>query len=60
MNMSAATVLQHDFGSTADRDLVATAITGVEGSFEELVRRYQRRSPPMYTEWWAITNRRWI
>lgn len=42
MNMSAATVLQHDFGSTADSDLVATAITGVEGSFEELVRRYQR------------------
>jgi RNA polymerase sigma-70 factor, ECF subfamily len=42
MNMSAATVLQHDFSSTADRDLVATAITGVEGSFEELVRRYQR------------------
>ena len=42
MNMSAATVLQHDFGSTADRELVATAITGVEGSFEELVRRYQR------------------
>src|SRR6266513_2324798 len=42
MNMSAATVLQHDFGSTADRDLVATAITGVEGSFEELERRYQR------------------
>jgi RNA polymerase sigma-70 factor, ECF subfamily len=42
MNMSAATALQHDFGSTADRDLVATAITGVEGSFEELVRRYQR------------------
>ncbi|MDQ3667731.1 MAG: sigma-70 family RNA polymerase sigma factor [Acidobacteriota bacterium] len=25
-----------------DRDLVATATTGVEGSFEELVRRYQR------------------
>ena len=42
MNMSAATVLQHDFGSSADRELVATAITGVEGSFEELVRRYQR------------------
>lgn len=42
MNMSAATVLQHDFGSTADRELVATAIIGVEGSFEELVRRYQR------------------
>lgn len=42
MNMSAATVLQNDFGSTADRELVATAIIGVEGSFEELVRRYQR------------------
>jgi RNA polymerase sigma-70 factor (ECF subfamily) len=42
MNMSAAAVLQHDFSSAADRDLVATAITGVEGSFEELVRRYQR------------------
>src|ERR1700704_5278391 len=42
MNMSAATVLQRDFSSTADRDLVASAITGVEGSFEELVRRYQR------------------
>ena len=25
-----------------DRDLVVTATTGVEGSFEELVRRYQR------------------
>jgi RNA polymerase sigma-70 factor, ECF subfamily len=25
-----------------DRDLVATATTGIEGSFEELVRRYQR------------------
>lgn len=25
-----------------DRELVATATTGVEGSFEELVRRYQR------------------
>jgi RNA polymerase sigma-70 factor (ECF subfamily) len=42
MNMSGAAVLQHDFSSAADRDLVATAITGVEGSFEELVRRYQR------------------
>lgn len=42
MNMSAATVLQHDFSSATDRDLVATAVTGVEGSFEELVRRYQR------------------
>ena len=25
-----------------DRELVATAVSGVEGSFEELVRRYQR------------------
>src|SRR5688572_19325910 len=25
-----------------DRDLVATAVSGAEGSFEELVRRYQR------------------
>ncbi len=25
-----------------DRDLVATAVSGTEGSFEELVRRYQR------------------
>ena len=28
--------------ATNDRDLVASAITGLEGSFEELVRRYQR------------------
>jgi RNA polymerase sigma-70 factor (ECF subfamily) len=26
----------------SDRELVATAVSGVEGSFEELVRRYQR------------------
>ncbi len=26
----------------SDRDLVATAVGGVEGSFEEIVRRYQR------------------
>ena len=26
----------------ADRELVASAVTGLEGSFEELVRRYQR------------------
>jgi RNA polymerase sigma-70 factor, ECF subfamily len=30
------------FASAADCDLVASAATGVEGSFEELVRRYQR------------------
>jgi len=28
--------------AVSDRDLVATAVSGVEGSFEELVRRYQR------------------
>ena len=28
--------------TTNDRDLVASAVTGLEGGFEELVRRYQR------------------
>ena len=37
--MSASATLWKD---ATDRDLVATATTGVEGSFEELVRRYQR------------------
>ena len=31
-----------DLAAASDRDLVATAVSGVEGSFEELVRRYQR------------------
>jgi RNA polymerase sigma-70 factor, ECF subfamily len=39
---SVATVFTRDLASVADRDLVATAVSGVEGSFEELVRRYQR------------------
>jgi RNA polymerase sigma-70 factor (ECF subfamily) len=30
------------FSSAADRDLVVSAANGVEGGFEELVRRYQR------------------
>src|SRR6266480_7128344 len=30
------------FSSAADRDLVLSAAQGVEGGFEELVRRYQR------------------
>ncbi|MFN2492842.1 MAG: RNA polymerase sigma factor [Pyrinomonadaceae bacterium] len=30
------------FSSVADRELVASAARGVEGGFEELVRRYQR------------------
>src|SRR5262245_4277064 len=38
----ATTVFAQDFASATDSDLVATAINGAEGSFEELVRRYQR------------------
>ena len=37
-----APVFTQDFASATDSDLVATAINGAEGSFEELVRRYQR------------------
>ncbi len=39
---SVATILSRDLAAVADCDLVATAVSGVEGSFEELVRRYQR------------------
>ena len=39
---SVAPIFARDFASVGDRDLVATAVSGVEGSFEELVRRYQR------------------
>src|SRR4029450_9670264 len=35
-------VFAQHFASASDTDLVATAINGQEGSFEELVRRYQR------------------
>ncbi|HEY6804400.1 MAG TPA: sigma-70 family RNA polymerase sigma factor [Pyrinomonadaceae bacterium] len=31
-----------DLAAENDRELVASAVSGVEGSFEELVRRYQR------------------
>lgn len=31
-----------DFNSASDCDLVATAVAGIDGSFDELVRRYQR------------------
>lgn len=31
-----------DLATVSDRDLVATAVNGIDGSFEELVRRYQR------------------
>jgi RNA polymerase sigma-70 factor, ECF subfamily len=42
MSMTASPAFLTDFGAATDRELVATAVTGVEGSFEELVRRYQR------------------
>ena len=42
MSTAVSTVLQREFSSATDRDLVATAISGVDGSFEELVKRYQR------------------
>jgi RNA polymerase sigma-70 factor, ECF subfamily len=42
ISVSAAQPALQDFSAATDRDLVATAATGVEGSFEELVRRYQR------------------
>ena len=45
MNIAAspqATTFSRDVASVTDRDLVASAVAGAEGSFEELVRRYQR------------------
>ena len=45
MNVAASSVTRAfspDLTATSDRDLVATAVSGVEGCFEELVRRYQR------------------
>ena len=45
MNLVASSVsriFSRDVTAASDRELVATAVSGVEGSFEELVRRYQR------------------
>src|ERR1051325_8074574 len=45
MSLAASSVTRafsRDLTATSDRDLVAIAVTGTEGSFEELVRRYQR------------------
>src|SRR5436190_9388566 len=45
MNLAASSVtlaFSRDLTAVSDRELVATAVRGVEGSFEELVRRYQR------------------
>jgi RNA polymerase sigma-70 factor (ECF subfamily) len=38
----AVTNFRQDLTSVNDYDLVASAVSGLEGSFEELVRRYQR------------------
>jgi RNA polymerase sigma-70 factor (ECF subfamily) len=37
-----STGFTRDLATANDSDLVASAVTGLEGSFEELVRRYQR------------------
>src|SRR5215208_1654266 len=45
MKASASSVspaFSRDFTAVSDRELVAIAVTGFDGSFEELVRRYQR------------------
>jgi len=45
MNSSASPVsriFSRDLTAASDRELVAIAVDGVDGSFEELVRRYQR------------------
>jgi RNA polymerase sigma-70 factor (ECF subfamily) len=42
MSISASATFFKQFNSATDPELVATAANGVEGSFEELVRRYQR------------------
>src|SRR5215203_4371832 len=39
---SVSRVFPRNLSAVTDRELVATAVNGVEGSFEELVRRYQR------------------
>jgi RNA polymerase sigma-70 factor (ECF subfamily) len=39
---SVSSAFSRDLTAVSDRDLVATAVSGIEGSFEELVRRYQR------------------
>ena len=39
---TSATPSALSFSSALDRELVATAVRGVEGGFEELVKRYQR------------------
>src|SRR5216684_2158944 len=40
--MSVSSMAIANLSAAADRELVASAVTGHEGGFEELVRRYQR------------------
>src|SRR3989454_10852912 len=42
MSMTATPAILQDFSSATDRDLVSVSGAGLEGGFEELVRRYQR------------------
>ncbi len=42
MSITATPASFRDFSSATDRDLVSSAGAGLEGGFEELVRRYQR------------------
>ena len=42
MSTVVSRVFAQDRSSLSDRELVSTAVAGVEGGFEELVRRYQR------------------
>jgi len=42
MSTAISPVFAQNIGEASDRELVATAIDGLEGGFEELVRRYQR------------------
>src|ERR671926_189355 len=39
---SVSRAFSRDLTAASDRELLATAVSGVDGSFEELVRRYQR------------------
>jgi RNA polymerase sigma-70 factor, ECF subfamily len=42
MSTVVSPLFAENIGSVTDRELVATAVTGAEGGFEELVKRYQR------------------
>ena len=60
MTAMASSISLSRFNVAVDRDLVASAIAGHEGGFEELVRRYQRPISAMSIEWWAIMTPLWI